>query len=102
VSNLEVLESAGLEFADALVLTMPDEPSVLRACAVARRKRTDLFLAVRISLTSHGRIAEELGADHIVIEEIEAARALQQAIIAHCGGDRGVKLREALANGPVT
>jgi hypothetical protein len=61
-----------------------------------------LFLAVRISLTSHGRIAEELGADHIVIEEIEAARALQQAIIAHCGGDRGVKYREAPANGPVT
>lgn len=89
VSNPEVLESAGLEFADALVLTMPDEPSVLRACAVARRKRSNIFIAVRISIASHGRIAQELGADQIVVEETEAARALQQAVIDHCGGMSG-------------
>jgi hypothetical protein len=81
---------------------MPDEPSVLRACAVARRKRADVFIAVRISIESHGRIAQDLGANQIVIEETEAARALQQAIIAHCTGGPNDQSNESSPSGPVT
>jgi CPA2 family monovalent cation:H+ antiporter-2 len=86
VANPEVLESAGLEFADALVLTMPDEPSVLRACAEARRRRAGIFIAVRIGIAGHGRIASELGADAVIVEETEAAKALQSALVEHFKG----------------
>jgi CPA2 family monovalent cation:H+ antiporter-2 len=83
VANTEVLETAGLEFANALVLTMPDEPSVLRACAAARRKRAGIFIAVRMGMASHGRAASELGADVVIAEELEAAKALQAALMEH-------------------
>ena len=38
VANPQVLESAGLGHADALILTVPDEDAVLRACVIARRR----------------------------------------------------------------
>lgn len=84
VANQHVLESAGLDHAAALILTMPDEPAMLAASAIARRIRgDDIFIAARLSLARHGDHAHEIGVNHITIEELETARALEQAVIAH-------------------
>jgi CPA2 family monovalent cation:H+ antiporter-2 len=83
VSNADVLESAGLDRAAALILTMPDESAVLAACATARRKKPSIFIAARMQLELHKRTAQELGADVVVVEELEAAKAMREAVIAH-------------------
>ncbi|MHC4109339.1 MAG: cation:proton antiporter domain-containing protein, partial [Planctomycetota bacterium] len=62
VANLRVLESAGIGHADALILTVPDEEAVLRACAVARRRSPTMFIAARTGLLSKSRAATEIGA----------------------------------------
>jgi monovalent cation:H+ antiporter-2, CPA2 family len=83
VTNIEVLEAAGLKQADALILTMPDEPAVLKACALARRQRPDIFIAARMQVQRHSKTAAELGADYIIVEEMEAARAMREAVLKH-------------------
>lgn len=83
VSHADVLDSAGLDHADALILTMPDESAVLSACATARRKKPGIFIAARMQLERHDRTARDLGADVVIVEELEAARAMREAVIAH-------------------
>jgi voltage-gated potassium channel Kch len=82
VSNREVLGSAGVEDADALALTMPDEQSVLRACAIAKRLRPGIQVFARINFASQSRIAQELGADLVIVEELECAKAMQRAVLS--------------------
>lgn len=84
VANQSVLESAGLGHADALILTMPDAPAVLAASAIARRKRgKGLFIAARFEMASHARAARDLDVDHVTIEEVETARAMEAAVLRH-------------------
>lgn len=82
VANPEVLESAGIDDAEVLILTMPDEQSALRACAIARRLRPRIFIAARITFASHSRMARELGADVVIVEEMETARGMKEAVLA--------------------
>ncbi|MCI0362507.1 MAG: cation:proton antiporter [Phycisphaerales bacterium] len=81
VSNPHILEEAGIEKADALILTMPNEEAVLNACAVARRRNSKIFIAVRMGVERHAKVAAELGADHITVEEVETAKAMQEAVM---------------------
>jgi CPA2 family monovalent cation:H+ antiporter-2 len=81
VSNAEVLLSAGIEQTQALVLTMPDEQTVLNACAIARRLQPNIFIAARINFAGHQRLARDLGADLVVVEELETANAMKQAVL---------------------
>jgi CPA2 family monovalent cation:H+ antiporter-2 len=85
VSNAEVLVSSGIEQADALILTMPDEQPVLRACAIAKRLRPGIFIAARLNFASQQRIAHELGADLVVVEELETANAMKRAVFDRFG-----------------
>ena len=80
VSDPEVLESLDIHDADALVLTIPDEEAALRACQVARRMVPQLYIAVRTSFPEKGKRAEQLGADHVTVEEFAAAEDLCHAI----------------------
>jgi CPA2 family monovalent cation:H+ antiporter-2 len=89
VKNPQVLESAGLDHADALILTMPDELAAFAAVAIAKRRKPDIYIVARVSLVSHGRMAKELGADYIVIEEVEVAKALQEVVMERFGGEGG-------------
>ncbi len=82
VSNPEVLETAGIHESDALVLTMPDEQSALRACAIARRLKPNIFITARITFASQSRMARELGADVVIVEEAETARGMKEAVLA--------------------
>lgn len=85
-SSAEVLEEAGIHGADFLILTIPDEESVLRACRIARELKPDVFIIARANYVSQGVVAAGLGADGVVVEEmataIEMERMLKKSIEA--------------------
>jgi CPA2 family monovalent cation:H+ antiporter-2 len=97
--NLEVLEQAGLSRSSAIVLTMPDEEAVLRACSVIRKQHPEIFVAARLNVLSKGLQAMGLGADHVVIEEMATAEAMASQVLIkleqrEAGEDTGPKLYE--------
>ncbi len=81
VANLRVLESAGINHADALILTIPDEDAVMRACAVARRRAPDIFIAARTGLLSKRSATTKLGADHVTVDEMATAEAMVRVVM---------------------
>ncbi|MCC6660527.1 MAG: cation:proton antiporter [Phycisphaerales bacterium] len=96
-SNVQVLESAGLGRADAVILTMPDEEAMLRACRVIRSIRPDIFIAARANALSRALQAMQLGADHAVVEEMVTAEAMASQVLLKvrqriAGEDTGPKL----------
>ena len=80
VTNAEVLENAGIEHADAVVLTMPDRDAMLRAIRVVRRVRRDIRIGVRVTLEQAGEEARAAGADDVIVEESATAEALARAL----------------------
>ncbi len=86
VSNPDVLESAGLHEADALILTIPDEEIVLRACQEARKLNPSVIIIARTNYVSKGMVATGLGANHVVIEELATAESMEK-IISQVLGD---------------
>lgn len=76
VTNEAVLESAGAGHADAVILTIPDEEAVLRACQLVRAMNPGAFIAVRTNYLSKGMLATSLGADHVTVEEIATAESM--------------------------
>ena len=82
ISNPEVLESAGIEHADAVLLTIPDDDATLRACTVIRNARPDIFISARTSFLSKAFIAQQLGADHVVVEEVATAEMMAREVMA--------------------
>ncbi len=82
VRNVEVLESAGIRNAHALVLTIPDEEAVLRACAVARRRAPNVFIAARTRVVSKRAGLTEVGADSVTVDETSAAAEMLRAVMA--------------------
>ncbi len=82
VANSEVLHEAGVEHADAVLLTMPDHDAVLRACRLVRSMSPDCFLAVRSGFLSRGMQALAVGADQITIDEIATAAQMAEEV---CG-----------------
>ncbi|MFA9477095.1 NAD-binding protein [Phycisphaerales bacterium AB-hyl4] len=77
----KVLQQAGLNDADALILTLPDADDTLRACRVARQLNPDIFIAVRVNFVSQAMLATQAGADQTIIEEVVTAQAMQQAVV---------------------
>jgi Kef-type K+ transport system membrane component KefB/uncharacterized UPF0146 family protein len=76
VTNAEVLETAGIRNADALVITVPDELAVMRACQVARTLAPNIFIATRTNYLSQAIRARALGADSVIVEEIVTGEAM--------------------------
>jgi K+:H+ antiporter len=88
VGNLEVLESAGIGSAQALVLTIPDEEAVQRTCAVARRKSPDIFIAARTRVVSKRSALTAVGADSVTVDETSAAAEMLRAVMACLEDDK--------------
>lgn len=80
IANPEVLETAGIHRADALILTIPDEEAVLSSCRVARQMNPQIFIVARTNVVSKGFLAKGLGADVAVIEELAAAEAMERIV----------------------
>ncbi len=91
VGNPEVLETAGIRNAQALVLTIPDEEAVLRTCAVARRRAPDVFIAARTRVVSKRAGLVEVGADSVTVDETSAATEMLRAVMAclEAGAEEG-------------
>jgi CPA2 family monovalent cation:H+ antiporter-2 len=85
VANLRVLETAGIGHASALILTVPDEEAVLRSCAAARRRSPSLYIAARTGLLSQSRATTDIGADHVVVDELATAEAMVRLLMDHLG-----------------
>jgi len=81
-----VLREAGIETADALVLAMPNEDITIKACEVARRLSPQLFIAARTNFLSKGMLAQQIGATHVVVEEVVTAEAMQDVVMRHLAG----------------
>ncbi|MGH7133087.1 MAG: cation:proton antiporter [Phycisphaerales bacterium] len=81
ISNPEVLESAGIDAADAVFLTIPDDEATLRACRVVRTLAPHIFIAARTSFLSKAMVATELGADQVIVEEVATAETMARQVI---------------------
>lgn len=81
-ANPEVLESAGLHKADAVLLTIPDDEATLRACRTVRALSPTVFIAARTSFLSKAMIAAQLGADEVVVEEVATAETMARQVLA--------------------
>lgn len=80
-SNAEVLESAGIRDADAIVLTFPDDEAALRAVRMIRSLAPDVFIAARVGYLSRGMAARSMGVDHVVVEELATAETIQRQVL---------------------
>ena len=75
VTDAATLMSAHLHSASMLALTIPDEEAVLRATAMARKLRPEVFIIARTTHASKGMEASRLGADRVI--KAEQAVAIQ-------------------------
>jgi CPA2 family monovalent cation:H+ antiporter-2 len=81
ISNPQVLESAHIEQAGAVVLTIPDDEATLRACRVIRTQAPHVFIAARTSFLSKAMAASQLGADLVTVEEVATAETMARQVM---------------------
>ncbi|MCC5828785.1 MAG: NAD-binding protein [Phycisphaeraceae bacterium] len=86
IADPEVMKEAGIEEADVLVLTIPDEACAIRACQLARKLNPDIFIAVRTKHVSGAMMAGRVGANETVIEELVTAQAMGQVVMNRLAG----------------
>jgi len=84
-ANPEVLHEAGIESADAVLLTMPDHNAMLAACQIVRAAAPNAFVAVRSGFLSRGMQATALGADYVAVDEIAAAKVMVDVVCSRLG-----------------
>ncbi len=80
VMDPDTLTRAGIDKADVLVLTIPNEKDAVDACRVARRLNPHVYIAARTNFVSQGMLCTQAGADRVIVEEIVTAEAMQRAI----------------------
>lgn len=81
ISNPDVLESAGVRAAEAVVLTIPDDEAVLRACRTIRSISPSVFIAARTTYLSRAIAATEMGADYVCVEEVVTAQDMAKQVM---------------------
>lgn len=86
VANPDVLREAGIDTAEAVVLTIPDDEATLRACQAVRAIAPTVFIAARTSYLSKAIAATELGADHVTIEEVVTAQDMAKQVMNRIKG----------------
>jgi CPA2 family monovalent cation:H+ antiporter-2 len=81
ISNPDVLESAGVRSAEAVILTIPDDEAVLRACRTIRSLAPNVFIAARTTYLSRAIAATEMGADYVCVEEVVTAQDMAKQVM---------------------
>jgi CPA2 family monovalent cation:H+ antiporter-2 len=79
--NADDLRNAGIDTAETLVLTIPDENDAIEACRVAHGLHPKVFIVARTNFVSKGLTALRHGADHVVIEEVVTAEAMRDVVV---------------------
>ncbi|MEX2670639.1 MAG: NAD(P)-binding protein [Phycisphaeraceae bacterium] len=87
VSETETLRRAGIEGAQAFILTIPNEDKVVEACRLARQLSSNVFISARTNHLSKGMQATQAGADHVTVEEVVTANAMQHAVLEGLGAE---------------
>ncbi|HSI37180.1 MAG: NAD-binding protein [Phycisphaerae bacterium] len=67
--NPDLLKEAGIEKAQVLAVTLPDEKAVIEVLNVARQINPSIRMLARVNYTSTGIKAERAGASHVLVEE---------------------------------
>lgn len=89
-TNPEVLSRAGIHTASALVITVHADPlATRRIVSVAKHLNPSLTILARVAFLSESKVLRSLGADEVVIEEMEAAIALFGKVLTHLGLKEG-------------
>jgi CPA2 family monovalent cation:H+ antiporter-2 len=89
-----VLEAAGLERAQALVVTVADAPACRQIVSVARRQRPEMRIIARTRYMREVDALHRLGADDVVPEEYETSLELAGRVLATYGTPDGLIARE--------
>ncbi|MFI4872520.1 MAG: cation:proton antiporter [Phycisphaerales bacterium JB061] len=80
ITNEEVLHSADISEADAVLLTMPDDEAVLRATKHIRELNTTAYIAARTHYLSGAFLAKEVGANIVTVEEMATANTMADQV----------------------
>ncbi len=80
-TNVEVLESAGVRTAAAVVITVPDEEAALRATGAVKAMNPEVYVVTRTSFLAGSFRAQQLGADHVTVDEVAVAETLQREVL---------------------
>ncbi len=81
IAQEPTLISAGIDTADILALTIPDDQAVLKATEVARRLRPGIYIVARTTYSSSGLEAVQLGADAVVKAEQAVANHFYELLL---------------------
>lgn len=81
ISSPEVLRSAQIKAANAVLLTIPDDDATLRATRAIREQNREVFIGARTSFLSRAMTATQLGADEVIVEEIATAEKMSECVI---------------------
>jgi CPA2 family monovalent cation:H+ antiporter-2 len=76
IRNEALLESIGVKNAWMIALTFPDDAAVLEAVPIIRRLNPSIRIVARCAYTSCGLMAEQFGANDIIVHEQVVAREL--------------------------
>ena len=80
VRDPETLDSAGIEDASALVVTVGDDATAMLAVAIARTLTDDIEILVRVDDTAKSPTAFDAGADYVLSTQRVSARLLAREL----------------------
>lgn len=80
-TNFEVLESASVRSAAAVIITVPDEEAALRATGAVKAMNPGVYVVTRTSFLAGSFRAQQLGADHVTVDEVAVAETLQREVL---------------------
>ena len=80
VRDPETLETAGIEDASALIVTVDDDSAALLAVAIARTLTDDIEILVRVDGTTKSPTAFDAGADYVLSTQRVSARLLAREL----------------------
>lgn len=78
-SHPHILESAHIDTANLLVITIPDETAAIRIIKIAKLLRPDLPILARVNYLSQSSVIKHLGVD-VVCSEEESIKAFNLAL----------------------
>lgn len=82
-SRADVLKAVGLDAAKAMVVTLDEPESALRAVRAVRALAPDLPILVRARDISHCDVLEETGATEVIPEIVEGSLQLGSVLLRH-------------------
>ncbi len=86
-ANREVLKKAGIERAKVMVLSFGDQTGITEIIKLVERMNPDITLIVRTRFEKDVSRLYELGADVVVMEELEVSLDLTRAALTHFSVD---------------